>query len=73
MNALATTEPISHLVRITDLVPLDEIAGPNQPNGPWLVVAIIPASDYRRIVVIDEHGTEYDVSCDPSQTVLRRS
>jgi hypothetical protein len=65
-------QPAANLVPVTDLEPLDEIAGPDQPDGPWLLVAVIPTSDYSRIVVLDQDGTEHDVACQPGQLVRRR-
>lgn len=62
----------SDLVTVDQLEPLDEIAGPDQPNGPWLLVAVIPTSDFDRIVVLDQDGTEHDVACKPGQLVRRR-
>lgn len=69
MNALL---PHDRLVTVAELEPLDEIAAPDQPDGPWMVVAIPAASG--RIVVIGEDGTEHDVPCRVGQTVrLRRA
>lgn len=72
-NTLALAEPTGELVTVNRLEPLDEIAGPDQPHGPWLVVAIIPNTAFDRIVVIDEDGTEHDVTCRPNQLVRRRT
>jgi hypothetical protein len=76
MTQLATPpsiSPTSQLVPVTALQPLDEIAGPDQPHGPWLVVSVVPSSSFDRIVVIDEHGDEHEAGCQPGQLVRRRN
>jgi len=74
MSIIATrnTQPASALVAVTELEPFDQIAGPHQPDGPWLTVAVIPTGDFRSIVVIDDQGCEHHVAMQPHWQVRRQ-
>lgn len=75
MNAATVTTPAtttgSHVTTVDRLAPFDDIAGLDQPDGPWFTV-LVPGSGWRSIVVLDQDGLEVEVACEPGGLVRRR-
>lgn len=68
--ATLTVTAGSHVTTVDQLAPLDDIAGCDQPHGPWFTVLVVPSPSC--IVVLDQDGLEYEVTCEPGQLVRRR-